>query len=108
MARTTAGVAADGAFIAMTEIDSATAQIPGHDRWRTATLAMLEGEPSSLVYDRITLRELSGDAATAGFVQFVLGKVPNRADAERYSKAFDLPRVCGTAAGLRRQADGQP
>ena len=66
---TTAGVAADGTFIAMTEIDSATAQIPGHDRWRTATLAALEGEPSSLVYDRVTVRELPGDAATAGFVR---------------------------------------
>jgi hypothetical protein len=99
---TTAGVTADGTFIAMTEIDSATARIPGHDRWRTATLAMLDGDPSSLVYDRITLRELPGDAATAGFVQFGLRQVPNRAELEQYFKDFDA-----ACAGLRPDCVGR-
>jgi len=76
---TTSGVAADGAFVAI----DGTAPIPGHDRWRTATLAVLEGDPASLVYDRITLRELPAHAATAGFVQVVLGKVHDPAEADQ-------------------------
>ena len=49
---TTAGVAADGRFVAMIRFDSAAAPIQGHDQWRAETMAVLNGDRSHLVYDR--------------------------------------------------------
>ena len=86
---TTAGVAADGTFVAMTILDAEVAPGPGHEQWRTATLALLAGDRSSLIYDRVTLLEEAGDVGAAGFVQFVLGRVRNTAEGDRYLTEFD-------------------
>jgi hypothetical protein len=86
---TTAGVAADGTFVAMTRIDAEVAPAPAHDQWRTATLALLAGDRSSLIYDRVNLLEEQGDVGSAEFVQFVLGRVRNTAESHRYLTEFD-------------------
>jgi hypothetical protein len=85
---TTAGVAADGRFIAMIRFDSTAAPIPGHDQWRAETMALLNGETSDAVYDRVVVLK-EGAVGTAGFVQFVLGRVHDLAAANAYLKDFD-------------------
>ena len=85
---TTAGVAVDGRFVAMIRFDAAVAGIPGHDQWRAETMAMLHGDTSDLIYDRVTVLK-RGDDRAAGFVQFVLGRVHDLAAAETYLKDFD-------------------
>jgi hypothetical protein len=85
---TTAGVAADGRFIAMIRFDSTVAPIPGHDQWRAETMGLLNGDTSHAVYDRVVVLK-EGAAGTAGFVQFVLGRVHDLAAAETYLKDFD-------------------
>ena len=85
---TTAGVAADGRFIAMIRFDSTVAPIPGHDQWRAETMALLNGDTSHAVYDRVVVLK-EGAVGTAGFVQFVLGRVHDLAAAEAYLKDFD-------------------
>lgn len=46
---TTAGVASDGSFVALTECQGEPASIPGHDQWRTGTLAIANGDSLSTV-----------------------------------------------------------
>jgi len=85
---TTAGVAADGRFIAMIRFDSTVAPIPGHDQWRAETMDLLNGDTSHAVYDRVVVLK-EGAVGTVGFVQFVLGRVHDLAAAETYLKDFD-------------------
>jgi hypothetical protein len=98
---TTAGVAADGRFVAMIRFDSDVAPIPGHDQWRAETMALLNGDTSHLVYDRVVVLK-EGAVGTAGFVQFVLGRVHDLAVAETYLKDFD--EIC---APLRPDSTGR-
>ena len=106
---TTAGVAADGRFIAMIRFDSTDAPIPGHDQWRTETMALLDGDSSHLVYDRVVVLKERGVGA-AGFVQIVLGRVHDPAAAETYLKDFDqivAPlRPDSTGRVMASRADG--
>ena len=108
---TTAGVAADGRFVAMIRFDSTVAgPIPGHDQWRAETMALLSGDTSHVVYDRVVVLE-DGAAGAAGFVQFVLGRVHDLAAAEAYLKDFDeivAPlRPDSTGRLMASRADGR-
>jgi len=86
---TTAGVTADGTFVAMTRIDADATPGMARDQWPSATPALLAGDRSSLVYDKVTLLDEKGNIGGAGFVQLVFGAVHDSVRADEYLKEFD-------------------
>ena len=86
---TTAGVTADGTFAMVSRIEDEVPTAAGPEKWRTALIELLGPDPSSGMYDRVTLLEETEGVARAGFVQFTLGRVENPPAADRYLQQFD-------------------
>jgi hypothetical protein len=76
---TTAGVAADGTFVALARFESAAAadknsSLPEQGEWWEAMASTFEGEPTFLDSNDVTV-DTPGDPASAGFVQVMQGQV---------------------------------
>jgi hypothetical protein len=78
----TAGVTADGRFVALTRFESADAarrssEAPEQVAWWTATSRLLDGDVTTVGSDDVDV-DLAGDPAQAGFVQVMQGRTTDR------------------------------